>query len=91
MYSQIIFFLLLTRANARCEWQLLQHPSCVSCIYLYMQQKQLSIIKKVGGTGGVHEEEGGNNLIDMILLSDFYQSSLGKNNLTGMREMIYTI
>ena len=45
----------------------------------------------MGGTGGVHEEEGGNNLIDMILVSDFYQSSLGKNNLTGMREMIYTI
>ena len=46
---------------------------------------------KVGGTGGVGEEEGGNNLTDMILLSDFDQPSLGNNNLTGMRNMIYTI
>ena len=46
---------------------------------------------KVGGTSGAGEEEGGNNLIDMVLLSDFYQSSLGNNNLTGMRDMIYTI
>ena len=46
---------------------------------------------KVGGTSGVGEEEGGNNLTDMILLSDFYQSSLGNRNLTGMSDMIYTI
>ena len=56
-----------------------------------MQQKHLSINTKVGGTDGVGEEEGRNNLIDMILLSDFYQSSLGNNNLTGVRDMIYTI
>ena len=46
---------------------------------------------KVGGTGGLGDEEEGNNLIDMILLSDFYQSSMGNNNLTGMRYMIYII
>ena len=56
-----------------------------------MQQKHLSINTKVGGTDGVGKEERRNNLIDMILLSDFYQSSLGNNNLTGVRDMIYTI
>ena len=44
-----------------------------------MQQKQLSSHTKVGATGG-DGGGGGSNLIDMILLYDFQQSSLKSIN-----------
>ena len=53
-----------------------------------MQQKQLSIHTKIGGTGGVGEREEGNNSIDMILFYDFHQPSLGNNNFRGIRDTI---
>ena len=56
---------------------------CVSYIYLHIQQKQLSSHTKLGATGG-GGGEGGNNLIDMIVLYDFHQFSLESINLRDM-------
>ena len=47
-----------------------------------MQQKQISSHTKVGATGG--GGGGDSNLIDMILLYDFHQSSLESINLRDM-------
>ena len=63
--------------------------SCVSYSYLHMLQKQLSSHTKVGATGGVGGGGGGggggvSNLIDMILLYDFHQSSLDSINLRDL-------
>ena len=46
------FFMLLTQVNARCGWLSLWPFSCISYIYLRVQQKQLSSHTLIGGTGG---------------------------------------
>ena len=76
----------LTQVNARCEWVLLRHFTCVSYINLHGQQKQLSNYTKIDGTdgGGRGREDGGNNSIDVILFCDFQKSSLRNNNLRDM-------
>ena len=49
----VLYFLLPTPANARCGWLLLPHFSCVSYIYLHVQQKQLLSHTKIGDIGVV--------------------------------------
>ena len=48
----VLLFVLLRQVNARYGWLLLRHFSCVSFIYLHVQQKQLSSHTKTGGTDG---------------------------------------
>ena len=48
----LVFFVLLRQVNARYGWLFLRHFSCVSFIYVHLQQKQLSSHTKTGGTDG---------------------------------------
>ena len=62
--------------------------SCVSYIYLRVQQKLLSSHTKIGGAGGVGEGGGSNNSVNIILFYDFPQYLLGNNSLRVMRDII---
>ena len=73
----VLLFVLLRQVNARYGWLLLRHFSCVSFIYVHVQQKQLSShTKQVALMVVVVLDAGGKNSIGMNSFYDFHQSSL---------------